>query len=55
MAVPIMQSIRIKVERIRNMNYLENVSEISRLSTGKVDMIGFLNIYLINNWLINYC
>ena len=51
MAVPIMQSNRIKVEKHRNMSYLEIKSEISRFSTGKVDMIGFINIYLINNWL----
>ena len=31
------------------MNYLENECEISRFSTG------FLNIYLINKWLIIVC
>ena len=52
MDVPIMHSIKIKVERHRNMNYLEMSVKFLDFQQLKVDMIGFLNIYIINNWLI---
>ena len=43
-----MQSIRIKVE---NVNELE-MSVNFKTSNRKVNTIGFINIYLINNWFI---